>query len=99
MRLWRAVLACARNIAMKRKAWLTCCAMQDQSSRAFCLAVVRKHIRPIAIEGFPAASAPAMLAALNEWPLAYRWSTRFVFMDAEEGKSALAKLRKKWRQK
>ncbi len=59
----------------------------------------RKHIRPIAIEGFPAASTPAMLAALNEWPLSYRWSTRFIFMDAEEGKSALAKLRKKWRQK
>src|SRR5260364_319439 len=40
MRLRRAVLACARNIAMKRKAWLTCCAMQDQSIRAFCLAKV-----------------------------------------------------------
>lgn len=59
----------------------------------------RKHIQLVAIEGFPAASTPAILATLNEWPLPYRWSTRFIFMDTEEGKSALAKLRKKWRQK
>ncbi len=61
--------------------------------------VGRKHIRVLAIEGFPAMSYPGMLTLLNSLPVTYRWSTRFIFMDAEEGKGILNKLRKKWRQK
>jgi type IV secretion system protein VirB4 len=58
-----------------------------------------KHIKCIAIDGFPAESYSGILSALNSLPVAYRWSTRFIFMDPEEGKGLLDKLRKKWRQK
>lgn len=61
--------------------------------------VGHKHLRCLAIEGFPAASYPGMLTALNSLPVAYRWNTRFIFMDPEEGKGTLNRLRKKWRQK
>ncbi|KAA0178824.1 transporter [Cupriavidus gilardii] len=61
--------------------------------------VGQKHVRCLSIEGFPATSYPAILSALNTVPVAYRWSTRFIFMDPEEGKGVLNRLRKKWRQK
>ncbi len=61
--------------------------------------VGRKHVRAISIEGFPATSYPGILNMLNTLPISYRWSTRFIFMNPEEGKSLLGKLRKKWRQK
>lgn len=61
--------------------------------------VGKKHVQPISIEGFPAASYPGILDMLNTLPVSYRWNTRFIFMDPEEGKSLLGKLRRRWRQK
>ncbi|CAG2138331.1 Type IV secretion system protein virB4 [Cupriavidus campinensis] len=61
--------------------------------------VGQKHVRCVSIEGFPAQSFPGILGALNSLPVAYRWNTRFIFMDPEEGKGVLNRLRKKWRQK
>lgn len=58
-----------------------------------------KHIRCLTIEGFPSHSYAGILSALNSIPVSYRWSTRFIFLDTEEGKGLLGKLRKKWRQK
>lgn len=58
-----------------------------------------KHIRVVSIEGFPSASVPGMLGALNMLPISYRWSTRFIFLEAEEGRSISDGLRKRWRQK
>lgn len=58
-----------------------------------------KHIRVVAIDGFPSASFPGVLSALNTLPIAYRWSTRFIFLEPDEGKSLLDSLRKKWKQK
>lgn len=58
-----------------------------------------RFIRCLTIEGFPSHSHSAILAALNNMPVSYRWSTRFIFLDSEEGKGILDKLRKKWRQK
>lgn len=58
-----------------------------------------KNIRVINIEGFPADSYPGILDYLNKLPLAYRFSTRFIFLDPEMAKKLLDKLRKKWRQK
>lgn len=58
-----------------------------------------KHIRVVSIEGFPSEAYPGILDALNSLPINYRWSTRFIFMEPEEGKSILDKIRKKWRQK
>lgn len=59
----------------------------------------KKHIQIINIEGFPAESYPGMLDHLNRLPITYRFSTRFIFLDPEEAKGILNKLRKKWRQK
>lgn len=58
-----------------------------------------KHIRVVTIEGFPSVSMPGILGALNMLPIAYRWSSRFIFLENEEGKNISDKLRKRWRQK
>lgn len=59
----------------------------------------RKHIRVITIEGFPSASVPGILGALNMLPISYRWSSRFIFLENEEGRNLLDRLRKRWKQK
>ena len=59
----------------------------------------RKFIAVVAIEGFPLESTPGMLTALAELPCEYRWSSRFIFLDAHEAVRHLDKYRKKWRQK
>ena len=59
----------------------------------------RQFISVVAIEGFPLESAPGMLTALGELQCEYRWSSRFIFMDAYEAVRHLDKYRKKWRQK
>ncbi len=53
----------------------------------------------IAIDGLPAESWPGILNSLNLMPLTYRWSSRFIFLDAEEAKQRLERTRKKWQQK
>ena len=57
-----------------------------------CLAVV-------AIDGLPAESWPGILNALSLMPLSYRWSSRFIVLDAEEARQKLERTRKKWQQK
>jgi type IV secretion/conjugal transfer VirB4 family ATPase len=59
----------------------------------------KKHLRVIAIDGFPRASVPGILAALDTLPITYRWNTRAILLDAEEARSLLDKVRKKWRSK
>ncbi|HYQ92663.1 MAG TPA: VirB4 family type IV secretion/conjugal transfer ATPase, partial [Candidatus Competibacteraceae bacterium] len=59
----------------------------------------RHFIQVVAIEGFPLESYPGILSALAELPIEYRWSSRFIFMDAHEAVAHLEKFRKKWRQK
>lgn len=59
----------------------------------------RKFIQAVAIEGFPLESTPGILTALGELPCEYRWSSRFIFMEAHEAVRHLDKFRKKWRQK
>jgi type IV secretion system protein VirB4 len=59
----------------------------------------RKFIQVVAIEGFPLESTPGMLTALGELSCAYRWSSRFIFLDTHEAVAHLDKFRKKWRQK
>jgi type IV secretion system protein VirB4 len=58
-----------------------------------------KHIRAVSIEGFPSESYPGILDTLNTLPVAYRWNTRFIFLEPEEGRSTLDRMRKQWRQK
>src|SRR6202166_3921660 len=59
----------------------------------------RKHLRVVAIDGFPKSSVPGILAALDTLPIEYRWNTRAILMDPEEARSFLDKVRKKWRSK
>lgn len=57
------------------------------------------RIGVIAIEGFPLESWPTMLAALDQVPVTYRWSNRFIFLDALDAQSQIETYRKKWQGK
>lgn len=61
--------------------------------------VENRFLGVVAIDGLPAESWPGILNALDLMPLTYRWSSRFVFLDAEEAKAKLERTRKKWQQK
>ena len=56
-------------------------------------------IQTVAIDGFPPESHPGMLAALDQLPIRYRWSTRFIFMDAVDAQARMRAHRRKWQQK
>jgi type IV secretion system protein VirB4 len=58
-----------------------------------------RHIRPIAITGFPAESYPGILDFLNRLPLCYRWSTRFILLDAPAAQQRINRYRARWWQK
>jgi type IV secretion/conjugal transfer VirB4 family ATPase len=59
----------------------------------------RKHMRIIAIDGFPKMSSPGILRELDNLPIEYRWNTRAVLIDPEEARGMLDMHRKKWRSK
>lgn len=59
----------------------------------------RKFIQVVAIDGFPSSGYPGIMSRLAELPVEYRWSSRFIFMDAHTAEAHLDKYRKKWRQK
>jgi type IV secretion system protein VirB4 len=52
----------------------------------------------VAIEGFPAESHPGMLEMLNHLPIAFRWSTRMIYLDRHEAMAELQRFRRKWKQ-
>jgi len=54
------------------------------------------HIRTLTILGFPNASRPGILDALNHQDFGYRWVTRFIALDKQEATKALTKLRRQW---
>jgi type IV secretion system protein VirB4 len=55
-----------------------------------------QHLRTLTVLGFPAATSPGILDALNHQDLAYRWSTRFIALDKVDAARALTKLRRQW---
>lgn len=59
----------------------------------------RKHVRVVAIDGYPRMSSPSILRELDQLPIEYRWNTRAILIDPQEARSLLDKLRKKWRSK
>ncbi len=61
--------------------------------------IENRFLGVVAIDGLPAESWPGILGSLDHMPLAYRWSSRFVFLDAEEARQKLERTRKKWQQK
>ncbi len=58
-----------------------------------------RFIGVVAIDGLPAESWPGMLNVLDQLPLTYRWSSRFMFLDEIEARERLERTRKKWQQK
>ncbi len=61
--------------------------------------VESRFLGVVAIDGLPAESWPGILNTLDLMPLTYRWSSRFIFLDAEEARARLERTRKKWQQK
>jgi type IV secretion/conjugal transfer VirB4 family ATPase len=61
--------------------------------------VENRFLGVVAIDGLPAESWPGILNALDLMPLTYRWSSRFIVLDAEEARQKLERTRKKWQQK
>lgn len=61
--------------------------------------VENRFLGVVAIDGLPAESWPGILGSLDLMPLTYRWSSRFIFLDAEEARQKLERTRKKWQQK
>jgi len=57
----------------------------------------REPLAVLAIEGFPKASHPGMLAALDALALEYRWSTRAILLDASAAKGLFDTHRRRWR--
>ncbi len=58
-----------------------------------------RYLAVVAIDGLPAESWPGILDSLDLMPLTYRWSSRFIFLDAETARQKLERTRKKWQQK
>ncbi|EHE2439651.1 transporter [Escherichia coli] len=58
-----------------------------------------KFVSCVAIEGFPGNSYPGILDMLDTLPMAYRWSSRFIFLEQHEAVAALNRYRLKWQQK
>jgi type IV secretion system protein VirB4 len=56
-----------------------------------------RHLRVVAIDGFPKASVPGILGALDSLAIEYRWNSRAILLDTEEARAFLDKTRKKWR--
>lgn len=57
------------------------------------------HLGVVAVQGFPLETEAGALDALNRLPLAYRWSTRWIAMDAARAEKLLDGYRQKWWQK
>jgi len=55
-----------------------------------------RHLRTVTLLGFPNATRPGILDALNHQDFAYRWSTRFVALDKTAAAKALTKIRRQW---
>ncbi len=55
-----------------------------------------KHLRVLTVRGFPTSTWPGLLDELNRLGFAYRWSTRFLFLDKAEAERELGRLRRQW---
>jgi len=55
-----------------------------------------QHLRVLSVRGFPTSTWPGLLDDLNRLGFAYRWTTRFLFLDKAEAESELGRLRRQW---
>ncbi|MBN2823903.1 MAG: conjugal transfer protein TrbE, partial [Campylobacterales bacterium] len=58
-----------------------------------------KYIGVVAIDGFPQQSFPNVLDKLSQFPMQYRWNSRFQFLDNYEAIQITSKQQSKWKQK
>lgn len=61
--------------------------------------VGNNFIYTIALEGFPAESYPGLMDMLEGMAIPYRWSSRFIFLDAHQSVAELNSFRKAWKMK
>lgn len=54
------------------------------------------HLRTVTVLGFPNATRPGILDALNHQGFAYRWATRFIALDKTAANKALTRIRRQW---
>lgn len=55
-----------------------------------------RHLRTVTVMGFPGATRPGLLDALNHQGFAYRWATRFIALDKAAANKALTRIRRQW---
>jgi type IV secretion system protein TrbE len=55
-----------------------------------------EHLRVLTVLGFPNATTPGLLDALNDLGFAYRWVTRWIALDKTEATRHLTRLRRQW---
>lgn len=58
-----------------------------------------KFVACVAIEGFPPESYPGVLDILDHLPMAYRWSSRMIYLDQHQATAELNKYRRRWKQR
>ena len=58
-----------------------------------------RHLRIVAVTGYPLSTHPGILSALENLETEYRWSNRFIYMDHETAKKELNRYRRQWQQK
>lgn len=57
------------------------------------------YVCSISIEGYPAETYPNILEVLEYLPIAYRWSTRFIYLDQQDSIAEIGKYKRKWTQR
>lgn len=55
-----------------------------------------QSLRVLTVRGMPTATWPGLLDGLNRLGFAYRWSTRFLFLDKHDAEQELTRLRRQW---
>ena len=58
-----------------------------------------RHLRIVAITGYPLSTHPGILSTLENLETEYRWSNRFIYLDHETAKKELNRYRRQWQQK
>lgn len=54
------------------------------------------HLRTLTVLGFPGATRPGLLDAMNHLAFGYRWTTRFLALDKTDATKALSRIRRQW---
>jgi len=54
------------------------------------------YLRTVSVLGFPNATRPGILSALEAQGFAYRWATRFIALDKVAANKALTRIRRQW---